>query len=89
MFKGLNDKRSYKLSKILVNYISRIYKWYDINKSFVNINSNNITSNIGDVCTESVSRTVPPAGNPNLESEYFRNKLKFLPSSYNKCSNQY
>ena len=42
----LNDKGSYKLSNIVVNYISSIYKWYDINKPFVNINSNDITSNI-------------------------------------------
>ena len=45
----LNDKGSYKLSNILVNYIYSIYKWYDINKPFVNINSNDITSNISDV----------------------------------------
>ena len=65
----LNDKGSYKLSNILVNYVSSIYKWYDINKPFVNINSNDITSNISDVCTESVSKTTPPIRNPNLEPE--------------------
>ena len=77
----LNDKGSYKLSNILVNYISSIYKWYDINKPFVNINSNDITSNISDVCTESVSKTTPPIRNPNLEPEYFGNKLKSLRTS--------
>ena len=41
----------------------------------MNINSNDITSNIGDVCTECISKTVPPIRNPNLESEYFGNKL--------------
>ena len=63
----LNDKRSYKLSNILVNYISSIYKWYDINKPFANINSNDVTSNISDVCTESFSNTAPHIRNPNLE----------------------
>ena len=62
----LNDKRSYKLSNVLVNYISSIYKWY-INKPFVNINSNDVTSNISDVCTESFSNTAPHIRNPNLE----------------------
>ena len=63
----LNDKRSCKLSIILVNYISSVYKWYDINKPFVNINSNGVTSNISDVCTESFSNTAPHIWNPNLE----------------------
>ena len=63
----LNDKGSYKLNNILVNYISSIYKWYDINKPFVNINSNDITSNISDVSTGSVSKAAPPIRNPNLE----------------------
>ena len=60
----LNDKESYKLSNILVNYMSSVYKWYDINKPFVNMNSNDITSNISDVYTESVSKTAPPIRNP-------------------------
>ena len=79
----LNDKVSYKLSNILkVNYISSIYKWYDINKPFVNINSNDIiSSNISDICTENVSKTAPPIRTPNLESEYCGNKLKFLRTS--------
>ena len=42
----------------------------------MNINSSDITSNISDVCTESISKTAPPTWNPNLESEYFANKLK-------------
>ena len=67
----LNDKGSYKLSNILVNYISSIYKWYDINKPFVNINSNDITSNISDVCTESVSKTTPPIRNPKFRTWIF------------------
>ena len=67
----LNDKGSYKLSNIVVNYISSIYKWYDINKPFVNINSNDIVSNKSDVCTDSVSKTSPPIRNPNLKPEYF------------------
>ena len=74
----LNDKGSYKLSNILVNYISSIYKWYDINKPFVNINSNDIVSNKSDVCTDSVSKTSPPIRNLNLKPEYFGNKLKSL-----------
>ena len=41
----------------------------------MNINSNDITTNISDVCTESISKSVPPIGNPNLEPEYFGNKL--------------
>ena len=77
----LNDKGPYKPSNILVNYISSICKWYDINKPFANINSNDITSNISDVCTESVSKTAPPIRNINLESEYFENKLKSLRTS--------
>ena len=44
----------------------------------MNINNNDITSNISDVCTESVSKTAPRIRNPNLESEYFGNKLKSL-----------
>ena len=47
----------------------------------MNINSNDITSNISDVCTESVSKTTPPIRNPNLEPEYFGNKLKSLRTS--------
>ena len=47
----------------------------------MNINSNDITSNISDVSTESVSKTAPPIRNPNLESEYFGNKLKSLRTS--------
>ena len=47
----------------------------------MNINSNDITSKISNVCTESVSKTTPPTGNPNLESEYFGNKLKSLRTS--------
>ena len=47
----------------------------------MNINSNDITSNIRYVCTESVSKTTLPIGNPNLEPEYFRNKLKSLRTS--------
>ena len=47
----------------------------------MNINSNDITSNISDVSTESVSKTAPPIRNPNLESEYFGNKLKFQRTS--------
>ena len=47
----------------------------------MNINSNDITSNISDVCTESVSKTTPPIPNPNLEPEYFGNKLKSLRTS--------
>ena len=77
----LNDKGSYKHSNIFVNYISSIYKWYDVNKPFVNINSNDITSIISDACTDSVSKTVPPIWNLNLESEYFGNKLKSLRTS--------
>ena len=42
----------------------------------MNINSNDITLNISNVSTESVSKTAPPIRNPNLESEYFGNKLK-------------
>ena len=49
--------------------------WF--NKPFVNMNSNNITSNISDVCTECVSKTVPLTWNSALESE-----------SYNDCTNQ-
>ena len=77
----LIDRGSYNLSNIFVNYISSIYKWYDTNKPFVNISSNDITSNISDVCTESVSKTAPPTRNPNLESEYLGKKLKFLLTS--------
>ena len=77
----LIDRGSYNLSNIFVNYISSIYKWYDTNKPFVNISSNDITSNISDVCTESVSKTTPPIPNPNLEPEYFGNKLKSLRTS--------
>ena len=51
----------------------------------MNNNSNNIASNISDVCTESVSKTAPPIRNPNLESEYFGNKLKFLGTSNLHC----
>ena len=47
----------------------------------MNINSNDITSNISDVYTESVSKTVLPIRNPNLESAYFGNKLKSLRTS--------
>ena len=47
----------------------------------MNINSNGITLNISDVCTESVSKTTPPIRNPNLESEYFGNTLKSLRTS--------
>ena len=47
----------------------------------MNINSNDTTSNISDVCTESVLKTAPPIQNPNLESEYFGNKLKSLRTS--------
>ena len=47
----------------------------------MNINSNVITSNISDVCTESVSKPKPPIRNPNLEPEYFGNKLKPLRTS--------
>ena len=47
----------------------------------MNINSNVITSNISDVCTESVSKPKPPIRNPNLEPEYFGNKLKPLLTS--------
>ena len=42
----------------------------------MNINSNDIASNISDVSTESVSKTAQPTRNPNLESECFGNKLK-------------
>ena len=51
----------------------------------MNINSNDITSNISDVCTESVSKTTPPIRNPNLEPEYFGNKLKSLRTSNLHC----
>ena len=47
----------------------------------MNINSIDITSNISDVCTESVSKTTPLIRNPNLEPEYFGNKLKSLRTS--------
>ena len=47
----------------------------------MNINSNDITSNISDVCTESVSKTTPPIRDPNLEPEYFGNKPKSLCTS--------
>ena len=47
----------------------------------MNINSNDITSNISDICTESVSKTPPPIRNTNLESEYFEHKLKSLRTS--------
>ena len=47
----------------------------------MNINSNDITSNISDVSTESVSKTIPPIRNPNLEPEYFGNKLNSLRKS--------
>ena len=77
----LNGKVSYKLSNILVKYISIIYKWHDVNKPFVNIISNDITSNIFDVCTESVSKTAPPIRNPNLESECLGNRQKSLRTS--------
>ena len=79
----LNDEVSYKLNNILeVNYISSIYKWYDINQPFANINSNDIvSSNISDICTENVSKTAPPIRSPNLESEYCGNKLKSLRTS--------
>ena len=50
--------------------------WF--NEPFVNMNSNDITSNISDVCTECVSKTVPLTWNATLESE-----------SYNDCTNQY
>ena len=51
----------------------------------MNINSNDITSNISDVCTESVSKTTPPIRNPNLEPKYFGNKLKSLRTSNLHC----
>lgn len=53
----LNDKGSYKVCNVLVNYVSSIYKWYDINEPFVNINSNDIKWNISDVCRDCVSKT--------------------------------
>ena len=38
-----------------------IYKQSDINKPYVDINSNDTKANISDVCTGSVfSKTVPP-----------------------------
>ena len=46
----------------------------------MNTNSNDITSNISDVCTEIVSKTVPPIRNLNLESEFSGNELKPLPT---------
>ena len=51
----------------------------------MNINNTDITSNVSDVCTESVSKTAPPIRNPNLESEYFGNKLKFIGTSNLHC----
>ena len=47
----------------------------------MNINSNDITSNISDVCTESVSKTTPPI----RKSKYFGNKLKSLRTSNLHC----
>ena len=44
----------------------------------MNIISNDVLSIISDVCTESVSKTTPSIQNPNLEPEYFGNKLKSL-----------
>ena len=49
------------------------------------MNSNDITSNISDAYTESVSKTAPPIRNPNLKSVYFRNKLKSLRKSNLHC----
>ena len=66
---------------MLYEVIPRCYKWYDINKPFVNIISNDVLSIISDVCTESVSKTTPSIQNPNLEPEYFGNKLKSLRTS--------
>ena len=51
----------------------------------MNINSNDITSNISDACIESVSKTTPPTRNPNFEPEYFANKLKSLRTSNLHC----
>ena len=48
----------------------------------MNISSNDTTSNISDVCTKSVLKTAPPIQNPNLESEYFGNKLKSQRTSH-------
>ena len=47
----------------------------------MNINSNDITSTISDVSTESVSKTAPPIRNPNLESECLGNRQKSLRTS--------
>ena len=47
----------------------------------MNIISNDITSNIFDVCTESVSKTAPPIRNPNLEYECLGNRQKSLRTS--------
>ena len=47
----------------------------------MNIISNDVLSIISDVCTESVSKTTPSIQNPNLEPEYFGNKLKSLRTS--------
>ena len=48
----------------------------------MNINRNDITSNISDVCTESISKTVLPMKNPNLKSEFFGNKQNSLRTSH-------
>ena len=47
----------------------------------MNINSNDVLSIISDICTESVSKTTTSIQNPNLEPEYFGNKLKSLRTS--------
>ena len=48
----------------------------------MNINTNDISWNISDVCTESVWKTVPPIRNSNSESGFFGNKLKSLRMTY-------
>ena len=61
--KNFNSKKHVNNSKLHLND-KRSHKLSNI---FVNINSNDVTSNISDVCTESFSNTAPHIRNPNLE----------------------